>query len=134
MIKHVKRLAGSASASLVADGDRVVREAMKRVDAPTRRLFLQRGLTLGGLSMLTGCALDDSEAVGRMLTKISFLNDRVQGALFSGTTLAPRRLRAIRWRKNNGWLSSATATRWPNPIPAAAYSAPRISTTDAASP
>lgn len=73
----------------IADGNRVVQEVLKRVDAPTRRLFLQRGLTLGGLSLLTGCALDDNEAVGRMLTKISRFNDRVQGALFSGTTLAP---------------------------------------------
>ena len=78
-----------ALASVVQDGDRIVREALRLVDAPGRRLFLQRGLTLGGLSLLTGCALDDSEAANRMLTKISFFNDRVQGALFSGTDLAP---------------------------------------------
>lgn len=77
------------SSSIAADGDRVVREALRIVDAPTRRLFLQRGLTLGGLSMLTGCALDDSESINRMLTKISFFNDKVQGAIFDPNALAP---------------------------------------------
>ncbi len=75
--------------ALVKDGELIVREALQRLDAPTRRVFLQRGLTLGGLSLLTGCALDDSEAVNKILTKISFFNDRVQGALFSPTDLAP---------------------------------------------
>ncbi len=74
---------------VIPDGDRVVREALRLLDAPARRLFLQRGLTLGGLSLLTGCALDDSEAVNRMLTKISFFNDRVQAAIFDPTDLAP---------------------------------------------
>jgi DMSO/TMAO reductase YedYZ molybdopterin-dependent catalytic subunit len=76
-------------AKIPEDGDLVVREAMRLLDAPARRLFLQRGLTLGGLSLLTGCALDDSESINKMLTKISFFNDRVQGAIFSPTALAP---------------------------------------------
>ena len=75
--------------SIVKDGDLIVREALRALDGPTRRLFLQRGLTLGGLSLLTGCALDSNESVNRLLTKISFFNDRVQGALFSPTDLAP---------------------------------------------
>jgi DMSO/TMAO reductase YedYZ molybdopterin-dependent catalytic subunit len=75
--------------AILKEGDRVVREALRLLDAPTRRLFLQRGLTLGGLSMLTGCALDDSEVVNKILTRISFFNDRVQGMIFSPTDLAP---------------------------------------------
>jgi DMSO/TMAO reductase YedYZ molybdopterin-dependent catalytic subunit len=74
---------------VLKDGDLIVREALTLLDAPTRRLFLQRGLTLGGLSLLTGCALDDNESVIKMLTKISFFNDRVQGAIFSSNQLAP---------------------------------------------
>jgi DMSO/TMAO reductase YedYZ molybdopterin-dependent catalytic subunit len=73
----------------IADADLVVREALRQFDAPTRRLFLQRGLTLGGLSLLTGCALDSNESVNKMLTAISFFNDRVQGALFNANDLAP---------------------------------------------
>ena len=71
------------------DGDLIVKEAMRRLDAPARRLFLRRGLTLGGLSLLSGCALDDSESVNRMLSTISTFNDRVQAALFDPTRLAP---------------------------------------------
>jgi DMSO/TMAO reductase YedYZ molybdopterin-dependent catalytic subunit len=74
---------------IIAEGERIVRDALRLLDAPARRLFLQRGLTLGGLSLLTGCALDDSEAVNRILTKISFFNDRVQGAIFNPNDLAP---------------------------------------------
>jgi DMSO/TMAO reductase YedYZ molybdopterin-dependent catalytic subunit len=75
--------------SIIPDADLIVRDAVGRLDAPTRRLFLQRGLTLGGLSLLTGCALDDSESVDRMLSKISTFNDRVQAAIFSPNDLAP---------------------------------------------
>ena len=74
---------------LHSDGDLVVREVVRRLDAPARRLFLRRGLTLGGLSLLSGCALDDSESVNRLLAKISIVNDRVQAALFDPTRLAP---------------------------------------------
>ncbi len=75
--------------SIIKDGDLVVRDALRLLDAPTRRRFLQRGVTLGGLSLLTGCVLDDSESVNDLLTKISFFNDKVQAAIFSGGDLAP---------------------------------------------
>ena len=73
----------------VPDAERIVHEAKQRLDAPTRRLFLQRGLTVGGLSLLTGCALDSSESVNAMLSKISRFNDRVQGLIFDPNALAP---------------------------------------------
>ena len=75
--------------SNIPHADLIVRDAVRLLDAPTRRLFLQRGLTLGGLSLLTGCALDDSESIDRMLSKVSTFNDRVQAAIFSPTDLAP---------------------------------------------
>ncbi len=71
------------------DSDAIVREALDRLDAPARRLFLRRGLTLGGLALLSGCALDDRESVQKALTKISFFNDRVQGLIFDPNALAP---------------------------------------------
>ena len=73
----------------VPDGDLVVRDALRLLDAPTRRLFLQRGITLGGLSLLSGCMLDDSASIDEMLSKISRFNDKVQGAIFSPHDLAP---------------------------------------------
>ena len=73
----------------VPDADRILRAATERLDAPARRLFLQRGLTVGGLSLLTGCALDSSESVNTMLSTISRFNDRVQGLIFDPNALAP---------------------------------------------
>lgn len=76
-------------AAIAEDGDLIVRDALRLVDAPTRRLFMQRGLTLGGLSLLTGCSIVDGESVDNLLMKVSRFNDRVQAAIFSSTDLAP---------------------------------------------
>ena len=67
----------------------IVREALAVMPAATRRLFLKRGLTLGGLSMLTGCAITDDESVQSALTAVSRLNDRVQAAIFDPAAMAP---------------------------------------------
>ena len=74
---------------LAIDGDAVVKEALRRIDRPSRRLFLQRTLTLGGLSLLTGCAIVDEDSVEQALTKVSRFNDKVQGWLFDPNRLAP---------------------------------------------
>jgi DMSO/TMAO reductase YedYZ molybdopterin-dependent catalytic subunit len=71
------------------DADAVLREASARLSAPLRRRFLRQSLTLGGLALLTGCSLDDDKSVQTALTRISHLNDDVQGGLFSPTRLAP---------------------------------------------
>jgi DMSO/TMAO reductase YedYZ molybdopterin-dependent catalytic subunit len=54
-----------------------------------RRLFLKRGLSLGALSMLTGCTLTDDESVQKVLTAMSRWNDGVQHWLFNPNRLAP---------------------------------------------
>ncbi|MGO9444755.1 MAG: molybdopterin-dependent oxidoreductase [Thiobacillaceae bacterium] len=69
--------------------DAVVNEALDRLDQPARRLFLQRSLTLGGLSLLTGCSITDEASVETALTKVSRLNDTVQAWLFDPNRLAP---------------------------------------------
>ena len=74
---------------LSLDGDAVVKEALRCIEPPSRRLFLQRGLTLGGLSLLTGCAIVDEDSAEHALMKVSRFNDRVQGWLFDPKTLAP---------------------------------------------
>ncbi|HVO06930.1 MAG TPA: molybdopterin-binding protein [Burkholderiaceae bacterium] len=71
------------------DGDTVLKEALSRVREPSRRAFLGRTLTLGGLSMLTGCSLLDDDGVESALRRISVLNDDVQAWLFDPTRLAP---------------------------------------------
>jgi DMSO/TMAO reductase YedYZ molybdopterin-dependent catalytic subunit len=83
------RSSTNTRAAPVRGGEPLVREALSRMDASTRRVFLQRGLSLGGIALLSGCALDDNESVGRALTSISRFNDRVQAALFDPQALAP---------------------------------------------
>jgi|APCry1669192806_1035432.scaffolds.fasta_scaffold07998_3 DMSO/TMAO reductase YedYZ molybdopterin-dependent catalytic subunit len=53
-----------------------------------RRLFLTRGLTLGALSMLSGCTFTDGESVGKVLHAFSGFNDRVQAGLFNPNQMA----------------------------------------------
>jgi len=75
-------------------------EATKKPDrslvAPTReiamlerRLFLRQGISLGALTMLSGCDVTDTEAVQKVLWRMSRWNDRVQSAIFDPQKLAP---------------------------------------------
>jgi DMSO/TMAO reductase YedYZ molybdopterin-dependent catalytic subunit len=52
-----------------------------------RRLFLKQGLSIGAMSLLTGCNLEDNDTVDRVLWAMSHWNDEVQAALFSPTKL-----------------------------------------------
>jgi len=52
------------------------------------RLMLKGALSLGGLSMLSGCALDDEPSVERALSVMSRFTDRMQALLFSRQRLA----------------------------------------------
>ncbi|WP_321963294.1 molybdopterin-dependent oxidoreductase [Paraburkholderia sp. J7] len=67
----------------------ILADARRELDMPSRRLFGKRMLTLGGLSLLTGCTITDDASVNTFLTAVSRLNDRVQGWLFDPTRLAP---------------------------------------------
>jgi len=65
-----------------------------RIARIERRLFLRQSLSLGALTMLSGCTLKDDDAVDRLLFAMSRFNDRVQAALFDPTKLAPTYLEA----------------------------------------
>lgn len=54
-----------------------------------RRTFLRQSLSLGALTMLTGCDLNDNKSIQNVLDAMSRWNDGVQAAIFSKTTLAP---------------------------------------------
>ena len=54
-----------------------------------RRLFLKQGLSLGALTLLSGCDVTDGEAVQKVLWRMSRWNDRVQAAIFDPNKLAP---------------------------------------------
>jgi DMSO/TMAO reductase YedYZ molybdopterin-dependent catalytic subunit len=61
----------------------------REIENLERRLFLRRGLSLGALSLLTGCNVSEPESVEQALLAMSRWNDRVQGLLFDPTRLAP---------------------------------------------
>lgn len=54
-----------------------------------RRLFLKRSLSLGAVSLLSGCNLTNDETVQKVLHGMLRWNDRVQAALFDPNRLAP---------------------------------------------
>jgi DMSO/TMAO reductase YedYZ molybdopterin-dependent catalytic subunit len=54
-----------------------------------RRLFLRQTLSLGALSLLTGCDISDRDDVQAVLKRMSRWNDRAQAFLFSRQKLAP---------------------------------------------
>lgn len=74
---------------IALDRAAILADARRELDMPSRRLFGKRMLTLGGLSLLTGCTITDDASVNTFLTAVSRLNDRVQAWLFDPTRLAP---------------------------------------------
>jgi DMSO/TMAO reductase YedYZ molybdopterin-dependent catalytic subunit len=72
-----------------SEGAAMMADAIGRIEQPSRRAFLQRSLTLGGLTLLTGCATDDQGSIDAALTSISRFNDRIQSLLFDPGRLAP---------------------------------------------
>jgi DMSO/TMAO reductase YedYZ molybdopterin-dependent catalytic subunit len=54
-----------------------------------RRFFLRKGLSLGALTLLSGCNVTDRESVQKVLWAMSRWNDRVQDWIFDPKRLAP---------------------------------------------
>jgi DMSO/TMAO reductase YedYZ molybdopterin-dependent catalytic subunit len=77
----MKNLPQQPDRSLVAPTRNIVRLE--------RRLFLRRSLSLGALTLLSGCDITDADAVQKMLWSMSRWNDRVQAAIFDPDKLAP---------------------------------------------
>ena len=75
------------------DEDSILKEARKiiapQIEDRSRRSFLMRGLTLGGVALLSGCNITDNESVETALSSMSRFNDRVQGWLFNPNAMAP---------------------------------------------
>ena len=84
------------SPSLLSEQDQrhLLREAARVAPDPMRRRLLRGALTLGGLSMIAGCSVSDSDSADDLLMRISRMNDRVQGWLFDPNKLAPEYTRA----------------------------------------
>ncbi|MCJ2092055.1 molybdopterin-dependent oxidoreductase [Methylobacterium sp. J-072] len=68
---------------------RILDDHAPLVRAIERRGLLRGGLSLGALTMLTGCDVSSTSAVGKALRAISTFNDGVQAVLFDPDRLAP---------------------------------------------
>ena len=67
----------------------IVLASRPRLQDIERRSFLRQSLSLGALTLLTGCDITDNDAVDGVLRGISRWNDRVQAWLFNPNRLAP---------------------------------------------
>jgi DMSO/TMAO reductase YedYZ molybdopterin-dependent catalytic subunit len=67
----------------------LLKDARAQLAPAARRLFMRRGLTLGGLAMMTGCSVRTENDAERLLMGVSRFNDRVQAWLFDPQRLAP---------------------------------------------
>jgi DMSO/TMAO reductase YedYZ molybdopterin-dependent catalytic subunit len=70
------------------DEQLIIKDAVKELGMPGRRLFGKRAVSLGALSMLSGCGLTHENSVEKMLMSISRFNDGAQAVLFDPTKLA----------------------------------------------
>ena len=80
-----------------------------------RRQTLRGGLSLGALTLLTGCNVSDHDTVQRVLARFSEWNDQVQAALFSQRRLAPTfpEAMAVKDFRYNAWYGPEKAPRLP---------------------
>ena len=69
--------------------DRALVAPSREIVRLERRLFLKQGLSLGALTLLSGCDVTDADAVQKVLWKMSRWNDGVQAAMFDPKILAP---------------------------------------------
>jgi DMSO/TMAO reductase YedYZ molybdopterin-dependent catalytic subunit len=82
------------------------------MDLERRRLF-GGGLSMGALTLLTGCDISDHDSVQKALAAVSRFNDRVQAALFRGDKLAPRfsEAQAVKNFRYNAWYGADKAPK-----------------------
>jgi DMSO/TMAO reductase YedYZ molybdopterin-dependent catalytic subunit len=67
----------------------LIKDALREMPRSSRRLFLRRTLSLGGLSLLTGCSVVNEDKAEDLLRQVSRFNDRFQAWLFDPNRLAP---------------------------------------------
>jgi DMSO/TMAO reductase YedYZ molybdopterin-dependent catalytic subunit len=75
--------------------------------------MMRRNLSLGALTLLTGCDVSDTDAVQRALAWFSRMNDRVQAALFDPERLAPTfaEAAAVKNFRYNAWYGAEKAPK-----------------------
>ncbi len=78
-----------------------------------RRFLFGGGLSLGALTMLTGCDISDRDSVQSALALVSRFNDRVQAAIFRSNKLAPifSENEAVKDFRYNAWYGPEKAPK-----------------------
>jgi DMSO/TMAO reductase YedYZ molybdopterin-dependent catalytic subunit len=78
-----------------------------------RRHLFRGGLSLGALTLLTGCDISDDDSVQRVLKAFSVWNDSVQAAIFGRNRLAPEfaENQAVKDFRYNAWYGPDKAPR-----------------------
>lgn len=71
------------------DSEALIKDALKVMPQASRRLFLKRSLSLGGLSLLSGCSVVNEDNAEKVLMRVSRMNDTAQAWLFDPKHLAP---------------------------------------------
>jgi DMSO/TMAO reductase YedYZ molybdopterin-dependent catalytic subunit len=71
------------------DSRLLVKDALKLMPDPARRLFLKGGASLGALTLIAGCDVVDERSAEKLLKNVSRFNDRAQAFLFNPRKLAP---------------------------------------------
>jgi DMSO/TMAO reductase YedYZ molybdopterin-dependent catalytic subunit len=84
----------------------ILKEHRALLEAINRRRVLRGALSLGALTLLTGCDITNESAVQSVLTAVSAWNDGAQALLFSQTHLAPTFTEAdvVKPPRYNGFL------------------------------
>jgi DMSO/TMAO reductase YedYZ molybdopterin-dependent catalytic subunit len=91
--------------------DEPVIERKKLLLDVDRRKFLRNGMSLGALTLLTGCDISDNDVVQRMFAEVSRWNSFVQAQLFSRSKLAPEypESMAVKDFRYNAWYQAPLA-------------------------
>ena len=67
----------------------IIKDVYKGLASPSRRLFGKRALSLGAVSLLSGCTLTDDDSIEQALMSMSRFNDQAQAWLFDPSKMAP---------------------------------------------
>jgi DMSO/TMAO reductase YedYZ molybdopterin-dependent catalytic subunit len=67
----------------------IIKDVYRGLDNPARRLFVKKALSLGAISLLSGCTLANEDSIEKALMIMSRSNDRIQAWLFDPNKLAP---------------------------------------------
>jgi hypothetical protein len=67
----------------------IIKDVTQGLSLPSRRLFGKQALSLGAITLLSGCELTDEDSIEKALMVMSRFNDDVQDWLFDPNKMAP---------------------------------------------